>query len=332
MTLVARSRRIRATTWALRNRSSERTHTDRRRTRFPPRSREERRVGTLGHHTLREPLADRGHRAAERRVARDDRNGHVSARARPWWRDRRRRCRCAWRRRDRAGQDPQVEAERAVLDVPHVELQAGVPPDGVAPVDLGPPGDAGTDLQPSPLAVVVALDVPNGQRTRSDHRHVATRTLTSDGSSSMLVERSNRPSGVIRAPSASGAVSPGRIGRIERSLSSSIGTPSRPAGRAGRGPAGLRCLMAIAATRMTGDVITSAAPAIATSSDRRAARTARRSVTTGRGIPHRYAMCHCLRCGRKAISDGAAGPHVPGAAPLPDHVCVVVARRVPPAP
>jgi hypothetical protein len=45
-----------------------------------------------------------------------------------------------------APDDPRVKAHRTVIDVPDVHRQALVPADGVATVDLGPPGEAGADL------------------------------------------------------------------------------------------------------------------------------------------------------------------------------------------
>ena len=47
---------------------------------------------------------------------------------------------------DRAHQDPQVQQERAMFHIPDIVLELLFPADSVAPVDLRPPGDPGTDF------------------------------------------------------------------------------------------------------------------------------------------------------------------------------------------
>src|SRR5687767_226055 len=76
-------------------------------------------------------------------------------------------------RERRAGENAQVEPEGAVLHVPDVELDAFVPGEACAAVDLGPAGDPGQDLQPSALAVGVALDLIGEGGARADEAHVA---------------------------------------------------------------------------------------------------------------------------------------------------------------
>ena len=67
-----------------------------------------------------------------------------------------------------AGEDAGVEGERRVVHVPDVHRQPVVPPRRVAPVDLGPPGDARADLQPASLGVVVPSEVHHRQRSGPD--------------------------------------------------------------------------------------------------------------------------------------------------------------------
>src|SRR5690349_16870143 len=57
----------------------------------------------------------------------------------------------------RAQEDPQVDARRAVLDVPDVELDPLLPRQGGAPVDLRPAGEAGLHVEPAALALRVLL-------------------------------------------------------------------------------------------------------------------------------------------------------------------------------
>src|SRR5579884_1832224 len=57
----------------------------------------------------------------------------------------------------RAGEDPEVDERRAVLDVPDVELDPVRPGQRGAAVDLRPAGDARLHVQPPLLAGVVLL-------------------------------------------------------------------------------------------------------------------------------------------------------------------------------
>ena len=72
-----------------------------------------------------------------------------------------------------AGEDLQVEAQRAMLDVPDVQLDPLLPRDPGAAVDLGPPGDAGAQVQAAQLARRVELDLGGQRRPRADDPHVA---------------------------------------------------------------------------------------------------------------------------------------------------------------
>src|SRR5262249_1392839 len=72
-----------------------------------------------------------------------------------------------------SNEDPQVEARRAVLDVPDVELDPIRPRELGAAVHLRPAGDAGLDVEPVPLMLVVLLDLVAECRPRADHAHLA---------------------------------------------------------------------------------------------------------------------------------------------------------------
>ena len=76
---------------------------------------------------------------------------------------------------DRGGaqEDLEVEPQRAVLDVPEVELDPLVPRQRRAAVDLGPAGDAGAQREAAALAVGVLLDLHRDRGARADDRHVA---------------------------------------------------------------------------------------------------------------------------------------------------------------
>ena len=60
-----------------------------------------------------------------------------------------------------------------MLDVPDVELDPLGPRERRAPVHLRPPGDAGPDVEPSPLSLVVALHLVGERRSGTDEAHVA---------------------------------------------------------------------------------------------------------------------------------------------------------------
>src|SRR5205807_2023729 len=60
-----------------------------------------------------------------------------------------------------------------VLDVPDVELDAVVPGQCRAAIDLGPAGDPRLHLEPATLARRVALDLVGKGRSRADQAHLA---------------------------------------------------------------------------------------------------------------------------------------------------------------
>src|SRR5947208_16442041 len=72
-----------------------------------------------------------------------------------------------------AQQDLGVDAGRAALDVPEVELDALGPRESRAAVDLRPTGDAGLDVEAVALPVVVLLDLVAERRPGADDRHLA---------------------------------------------------------------------------------------------------------------------------------------------------------------
>ncbi len=70
-------------------------------------------------------------------------------------------------------EDLEVDARRAVLDVPDVELDALGPGQLRAAVHLRPPGEPGPDVEPVALVLVVLLDLVAQRRPRADDAHVA---------------------------------------------------------------------------------------------------------------------------------------------------------------
>ena len=64
-------------------------------------------------------------------------------------------------------------AQRRVLGVPEVELDALVPGQRRAPVDLRPAGDAGAHGEPAALALGVLVDLDLHRRPRAHERHLA---------------------------------------------------------------------------------------------------------------------------------------------------------------
>ena len=70
-------------------------------------------------------------------------------------------------------EDLQVDARRAVLHVPDVELDPVGPRQLRAAVDLRPAGQAGTDREALALSLGVALYLVAEGRPRPDHRHLA---------------------------------------------------------------------------------------------------------------------------------------------------------------
>ena len=88
-----------------------------------------------------------------------------------------------------APQDLEVQAPRAVLDVPQVELDPRAPRQRRAAVDLRPTGDARADGEAAAFALGVLRDLRRQRRARADDRHLAAQHVDEVG---QLVHR--RPS------------------------------------------------------------------------------------------------------------------------------------------
>src|SRR4051794_9311646 len=73
----------------------------------------------------------------------------------------------------RPREDLEIDPRRAVLDVPDVELDAFVPRQPRTSVNLSPAGDAGLDVEASPLSRRVLLDLVRERGARADEAHVA---------------------------------------------------------------------------------------------------------------------------------------------------------------
>ena len=73
---------------------------------------------------------------------------------------------------DRHGEDPQVEPERPVVDVPDVLLDPLRPGDLVAPIHLRPARDPGRHLQAPPLVLGVVGGLLDQVGARPDERHL----------------------------------------------------------------------------------------------------------------------------------------------------------------
>ena len=69
-------------------------------------------------------------------------------------------------------QDPQIEPERPVGDVPEVLLDSLRPFDLVAPVDLRPAGDAWKDVEPSAVVLAVVRSLLDEIGSRPDEAHL----------------------------------------------------------------------------------------------------------------------------------------------------------------
>src|SRR4029079_19805690 len=69
--------------------------------------------------------------------------------------------------------DPRVERERPVVDVPGVEPEALLPGDLVAAHHLRPAGDPGLDGQAPPVLRLVVRDLLDEIRARADEAHLA---------------------------------------------------------------------------------------------------------------------------------------------------------------
>src|SRR6185436_17220709 len=73
----------------------------------------------------------------------------------------------------RLPEDPQVEPDGAVIDIPDVEAQALFPGLRVAAVDLRPAGDAGPHFVPARLLGRIEREIFRQERPRADEAHVA---------------------------------------------------------------------------------------------------------------------------------------------------------------
>src|SRR5262245_29626724 len=79
---------------------------------------------------------------------------------------------CAQYAQQRERDDPEVQPERAVVDVPDVEPESVLPGLVVAPVDLCPAGDPGANLVAARLLGRVQGQILDEQRPRADDAHV----------------------------------------------------------------------------------------------------------------------------------------------------------------
>src|SRR5690606_27639587 len=70
-------------------------------------------------------------------------------------------------------EDPQVEFDRPIVDIPDVELDAFWPGQLISAIDLRPPCHARQRFEPSPLPRTVLLDLVAESRARTDQAHVA---------------------------------------------------------------------------------------------------------------------------------------------------------------
>src|SRR5215207_3219919 len=68
----------------------------------------------------------------------------------------------------RPPEDPQIERQRRVLDVPEVELDPLAPGQRRTALDLRPAGQAGQHVEPAALALGVAVDLHLHGRARAD--------------------------------------------------------------------------------------------------------------------------------------------------------------------
>ena len=71
------------------------------------------------------------------------------------------------------GEDPQVEPQRRVLEVPEVELDPLGPRQRRAAVDLRPAAQPRAGVEAEALAVGVGVDLDLDRRPRADQRHLA---------------------------------------------------------------------------------------------------------------------------------------------------------------
>ena len=64
-----------------------------------------------------------------------------------------------------------------MINVPHIEIKLSIPTDFVAPVYLGPAGNAGFDVVATSLLWRVMLRVFGKQRSRTDQAHVTRKDI-----------------------------------------------------------------------------------------------------------------------------------------------------------
>ena len=74
---------------------------------------------------------------------------------------------------DGLNEDLEVEPQRLMIDVPHVESELVLPRDGIPAADLGETGDPGPDLVAASLLWGVAVEITHQEGTRPDEAHVA---------------------------------------------------------------------------------------------------------------------------------------------------------------
>src|SRR6266850_1219049 len=74
---------------------------------------------------------------------------------------------------DGACQNAEIQKERPVVDVPHVQLEAVLPRQSVAPADLSEPCKARTNLVTARLPARIPIEVLRQKRARADEAHVA---------------------------------------------------------------------------------------------------------------------------------------------------------------
>jgi len=90
--------------------------------------------------------------------------------------------------------------QRAVIDVPDVEREPLLPAQGVAPVDLGPPGYAGAELMTPALLRTVVGEVFGQQRARADQDREKSRPAFRSSSGRSAEPCSGRCSGTAAGP------------------------------------------------------------------------------------------------------------------------------------
>ena len=74
---------------------------------------------------------------------------------------------------DRHGDNPNVQPQRLVVHVPHIQPEFLLPTDGVAAVDLGPAGDPWPHLMAPRLLRGVAPQVLHQKRPRPHQAHIS---------------------------------------------------------------------------------------------------------------------------------------------------------------